>query len=112
MILTLTLLCAGSRVYLQNHCAVCVAGEEASVARLGGLEVGGDAHVSVAQRDLHVSVVVLHQGSARRTGEQRGSLVRKLAHFTHLFSVFWEAEWWNTLKYRQATARALISMVG
>jgi len=63
-------------VYLQNHSAVRVAGEEAGVPRLGGLEVGGDAHVSVADRNLHVSVVVLHQGSVQggfqRTGQELG----------------------------------------
>lgn len=107
-----TVPCSGeggaSDVYLQNHSAVCVAGEEAGVPRLGGLEVGGDAYVSVAQRNLHVSVVVLHQGSAQREPEETsGTRSEKLFHPFYLFcalcirckryvSGVWEVEWWDT----------------
>lgn len=40
-----------------------VTGEEAGVARLGRLQVGGEPHLTTAKRHLHMSIIILHQGS-------------------------------------------------
>lgn len=56
--------------HLKNHRAVCVACEESSVSRLRCLKVSRDAHVTIAQSNFHVSVVVLHEGSMK-TAEGR-----------------------------------------
>lgn len=56
--------------HLKNHRAVCVACEESSVSCLRCLKVSRDAHITIAQSNFHVSVVVLHEGSMK-TAEGR-----------------------------------------
>lgn len=55
--------------HLKNNGAVCVACEKSRVSCLWCLQMSRDAHITIAQSNFHVSVVVLHKGSVRRKGE-------------------------------------------
>lgn len=63
--------------HLKNHWAVCVACEKSSVACLWCLKMSRNAHITVAQSNFHVSVVVLHEGSIKETEEKFFFLLQK-----------------------------------
>lgn len=51
-----------------------VTGEEAGVARLGCLQVGREPHLTTAERHLHMSIVILHQGSTHTHKQKEDGL--------------------------------------